>query len=150
MKERPLVTSVSLPEAEAGLWRNHRKEIMSFSERYLKVQMRHKIRRAVTRTYNRRQDTKFCIVTTRFAPTEYDSLHFVAAGLRVSVSLLIYGLIKLWKKPSRRAARRFFSINYWMESAEWSPEAGFIEESITFWRVENPGDPPPIEALIPT
>ena len=144
MKEKQLVTSVSLPEAEAGLWRGKRAEIMLFSERYLRIQMRNQIRRAVTRKYNRGTEGKFAIVTTRFAPTEYDTLHFVAAALRVSVSLLIYGLIQLWKKPSRRAIRRFFSINYSADSEGWDVSAGFLEEIITFWAVENPGDPPPV------
>ncbi len=145
MKEKQLVTSVSLPEAEAGLWRANRAEIMQFSERYLRIKMRNQIRRAVTRKYNR-VDGEFAIVTTRFAPTEYDTLHFVAAALRVSVSLLIYGLILLWQKPSRRAIRRFFSINYSADSEGWDTSAGFLEESITFWAVENPGDPPPVLA----
>ncbi len=149
MQDRPLVTSVSLPKKEAEQWRGKRAEIMQFSERYLRIQMRHEIRRAVTRKYNRQKDVEFTVVTTRFLPTEYDTLHFVAASLRVSVSLLIYGLIRLWEKPSRRALRRFFSINYSMDSMEWTPEAGFVEEIITFWAVENPGDPPPTEALLP-
>ncbi len=149
MKEKQLVTSVSLPEAEAGLWRGKRAEIMLFSERYLRIQMRNQIRRAVTRKYNRGAEGKFAIVTTRFAPTEYDTLHFVAAALRVSVSLLIYGLIQLWKKPSRRAIRRFFSINYSADSEGWDVSAGFLEEIITFWAVENPGDPPPVPSHSP-
>ncbi len=83
MKEKQLVTSVSLPEAEAGLWRANRAEIMQFSERYLRIKMRNKIRRAVTRKYNRAEE-EFEIVTTRFAPTEYDTLHFVAHGPRMA------------------------------------------------------------------
>lgn len=149
MKKKPLVTSVSLPKKEAMLWRQSRREIMQFSERYLRIQMRRPMRRGVTKQYNNCPEQTYDIVTTRFSGVEYDTLHFVAATLRVSVSLLIYGLIKLWSKPTRRAIRRFFSINYSGFTTEWHSDAGFVEESITFWMVDNPNGPPPIEHLLP-
>ncbi|MBS0618645.1 MAG: hypothetical protein JSR44_10685 [Spirochaetes bacterium] len=138
-----LTTSVSLPKGAAILWREHRREIIRFAERYLRIQMRKEARREVTRRYNRQNGEEFVIVTTRFRAAEYDTFHFVAAALRVSVSSLIYGLIKLWQKPSRRAIRRFFSTNYSFRSTKWDAEAGFAEENITFWYVEDKNLRPP-------
>lgn len=139
-----LVTSVSLPADVAAFWREKRVEIMRYAERFLRIQMRNSVRRAVTRRYNRNGEC-FTIVTTRFSAAEYDTLHFVAASLRVSVSSLVYGLIKLWLKPSRRALRRFFATNYDCPPQKWDPEGGFMEENLIFWRVPGPETtkPPP-------
>ncbi|MBS0616553.1 MAG: hypothetical protein JSR44_00065 [Spirochaetes bacterium] len=132
-KKHELTTSVSLPLAATIVWRSHRKEIMRFAERYLRIKMRKPVRREVTRSYNR-LDCEFIIVTTRFAPAEYDTLHFVAASLRLSVSSLIYGIIQLWKKPTRRTIERFFETNCSYFVSKWDPEAGFLEEFLTFYR----------------
>lgn len=138
--KRTLITSVSLPTTEAALWRANRKAILHFAERYSRIQMRKQVRREVTRRYNRSTGQKFVITTTRFTTAEYDTFHYIAAALRVSVSSLIYGLIKLWEKPSRRAIQRFYCNNYYAASTKWDPEAGILEEIITFWRR---GEPPP-------
>lgn len=135
--KRDLITSVSLPGAEATLWRGRKREILLFGQRYLRMQLRKQMRREVTRTYNRRPGEKFVITTTRFTAAEYDTFHYIAASLRVSVSSLIYGLIKLWQKPSRRAIRRFFASNYYAQSSKWDVEAGFSEEFLTFWRIDD-------------
>jgi hypothetical protein len=72
-------------------------------------------------------------------------LHNVAASLRVSVSSLVHGLIRLWLKPARRAIRRFFVTNYDWNPVKWDAEAGFLEENLIFWRVdpEKPETIPP-------
>lgn len=131
-----LITSVSLPADVSRYWQKHHKEILLFAERYLRLRMRRQVRRSTTRSYNR-SGTAFAIVTTRFTPAEYDTLHYVAAALRVSVSSLVAGLIKLWLKPSRRAIQRFFATNYDWHAPKWDPEAGFIEENLTFWRINH-------------
>ncbi|MBS0617848.1 MAG: hypothetical protein JSR44_06640 [Spirochaetes bacterium] len=136
--KKTLISSVSLPETSALLWRSRKKEILRFSERYLRIQMRNQLRREVTRTYNRKPGEKFVITTTRFTTAEYDTFHYIAAALRVSVSFLIYGLIKLWQKPSRRAIRRYFCSNYSATTTKWDPEAGFAEEFLTFWSGDTP------------
>jgi hypothetical protein len=138
-----ITTSVSLPTEVGRIWRQQRREIMRFAARYLRLRMRGDLRRAVARRYNRVVG-EYEIVTTRFSAAEYDSLHYVASSLRVSVSSLIYGLIKLWHKPARRAIRRFFATNYDCSLIKWDAEAGFLEESICFWRIdpENPRDVP--------
>lgn len=130
----PLVTSISLPDGAAVKWRRHRQEIMQFAQRYLRIQMRKEVQRGVTRRYNR-TGVNFRIISVRFTAAEYDTLHYVAAALRVSVSSLIFGIIQLWLKPARRILRRFFSINYGYSCGKWDPEAGFLEEMITFWRL---------------
>lgn len=150
MNKPPLVTSVSLPKEHAKLWREERMEIMRFCARYLRIQMRYKIRREVTRLYNRRAKSEFTIVTTRFKGEEYDKLHCVAATLRVSVSLLIYGLIKLWQKPTRRAMQRFFAINYAGITPIWNRTAGFLRERLVFSRIDPPIKPPPTKTLSTT
>ncbi|MBS0617600.1 MAG: hypothetical protein JSR44_05390 [Spirochaetes bacterium] len=129
-------TCVSLPRTETALWRTRKKEIMQFAERYLRIQMRKQMRRKVTRLYNRSSE-EFVITTTRFAAAEYDTFHFIAATLRVSVSSLISGLIKLWQKPSRRSIRRFFDLNYDARTSKWDPEAGLFEEAVIFLSPEN-------------
>ncbi|MBL8032678.1 MAG: hypothetical protein JNJ69_03185 [Leptospiraceae bacterium] len=130
-----LTTSVSLPVGFQDYWRCNRNEIMQFAERYLRICMRNNLRRAVTRTYNRGKG-EYRIVTTRFAAAEYDTLHYVAASLRVSVSSLIYGLILLWLKPVRRTSRYSFATNYSCNMIKWDPEAGLVEESLIFWQVK--------------
>lgn len=143
-----LITSVSLPQNSAVHWRLHRREIMAFAERFLRIQMRGEIRRSVARTYNR-EPGPFEIVTTRFSAAEYDTLHYVAASLRVSVSSLVHGIIRLWLKPSRRAIGRFIASNYDCEIVKWDPEAGFIQENLLFWHCvpdnhgKNPTNEPP-------
>ncbi len=137
-----LTTSVNLPVKTAAIWREHRHEIMQFGGRYLRIQMRNELRRGVTRAYNRGKG-QYARVTTRFTPAEYDTLHFVAASLRVSVSSLIYGLILLWLKPARRAIRRFFATNCAADTEGWNPEGGFAYEYLTFWRLEGDTRPNP-------
>lgn len=136
--EKSLVTSISLPENTAQLWRNKKREILRFSQRYIRIQLRKQMRREVTRTYNRRPGEKFVVTSTRFTAAEYDTFHYIAAALRVSVSSLIYGLIKLWKKPSRQSIRRFFCSNYYATTTKWDAEAGFLEEYLTFWIEDTP------------
>ena len=130
-----LTTSVSLPQISVQHWRRHRSQIMAFAGRFLRIQMRSAIRRSVTRSYNR-SSGPCVIVTARFTPTEYDTLHYVAASLRVSVSSLVHGIIQLWLKPARRAIRQFIASNYDCNIVKWDPEAGFIEENLVFWRYE--------------
>jgi hypothetical protein len=138
-----LTTSVSLPAGAALLWRHNKREIMCFAARFLRIQMRKAVCREVTRTYNRAQG-EYQIVTTRFTPAEYDTLHFVAASFRVSVSSLICGLIQLWTKPARRNSKTHFVTNYCTIDIIWNQTTGILEENLTFW---NPNVP--IEPLTP-
>lgn len=128
-----VITSISLPAGAALMWRGRKKEILQYGARYLRLQMRNQLRREIARTYNRKPGENFVITTTRFTAAEYDTFHYIAAALRVSVSFLIYGLIQLWKKPARRAIRRYFCSNYSATTTKWDPEAGFVEEYLTFW-----------------
>lgn len=148
--KRPLVTSISLPEKEMAVWQSHHKEIRRFAERYLRVQMRKQMRREVTRRYNRQPGIKFLVRTVRFSAAEYDTFHYFASVLRVSVSSLVYGLILLWQKPARRAIRRFFESNYSASAEIWDTQAGLTEEGITFWYVDEKDEnsPPPWEEAL--
>ena len=134
-----LTTSVSLPKASAVLWKVQKKQIMEFAERYLRLKMRQQIRRGVTRQYNT-VEGEYTIVTTRWTDAEYDTLHMVAAALRISVSSLIYGLIQLWLKPSRHLNPYQVLTNYSWQEITWDSFSGFIEENLLFHVIPK-GDP---------
>jgi hypothetical protein len=128
-----LVTSVSLPDEFADLWKKNRSQILRFSARYLRLCMRQPMRRGVARRYNRGEGA--CVaVTTRFTDEQYDTLHSVAAALRVSVSALIFGLIQLWLKPARRHSTWVVESNYQLWNHCWRPFGAIIEENLMFWR----------------
>lgn len=139
MKKASMVTSVSLPANLVPVWRADRRKIMDFGDRFLRLLLRGDIRRSTTRTYNRSAQ-EFQVVHVRFSPAEYDALHCAAAALRVSVSSIVCGIIRLWLKPQRRAHGAKYRANYCMDEVVWNPEAGIYEESLTFWAIsqENP------------
>jgi uncharacterized membrane protein YccC len=128
-----LVTSVSLPQGEAVLWRRNQRVMMRMAVRALRLQMRqHPIRRGVKRRYNR-AEMDFVIVTTRFTEAEYDALHAAASAMRVSVSLLVHRIIQLWQKPSRRRENTHLT-NYVLLPGVWNENAGVFTETLWFWR----------------
>lgn len=128
-----LTTSVSLPGSAAVLWRKNQRRIMNAAVHMLRLTMRQKpVRRGVKRTYNR-IGAGFQIVTTRFTEAEYDTLHFVAASLRVSVSSLIYRMIQLWNKPGRSQKPNTHVTNYEAFVCNWGQFAGFLTETLLFY-----------------
>ena len=128
-----LTTSVSLPVDFAHMWRRRQRAIMRLAIRTLRVQMRKvPVRRGVKRRYNR-QSGDFAIVTTRFTEAEYDTLHFAAAALRVSVSWLVYCMIKMWMKRSRRRIANLYVTNYELSLCAWGQNAGILTESLLFY-----------------
>lgn len=133
LRKELLVTSVSIPLAFAGAWQRHQRQIMRLALRSLRLEIRQRgPRRGVRRSYNRLgQD--FAVVTTRFSPAEYDTLHYAASLFRVSVSLLIYRMILLWLKPARRN-RNPFVTNYELDICVCMPNAVATSESLLFWR----------------
>lgn len=139
---RKLITSVSLPESDARLWRSSRKEILCFAERFLRNQTRKPFRREVTRTYNRQSGQKFVITTTRFTAVEYDTFHCVAAILRVSVSSLICGLIRMWQDSTGKNTGQLVCNNYRATTLKWDVEAGILLEIIVFGQNAPTGVPP--------
>ena len=129
-----LTTSVSLPVKHAQLWRAKQRQIMRLTTRMLRsLFTRMPVRRGSKRLYNRTGED-FQIVTTRFTETEYDTLHCAAAALRVSVSWLVYCLIKLWLKPSQRVKTNLYTTNYYMTPHTCGPTALIFTESIYFRR----------------
>lgn len=139
MKKNSRITSISLPKGLVSVWRSNRRAIMDFGDRYLRLLMRNDIRRDTTRTYNR-ADEPFQVVHVRFSAAEYDALHCAAGAMRVSVSSIVCGIIRLWLKPQRRAHGVRYRANYCINPVIWNPEAGIYEESLTFWAItpENP------------
>lgn len=138
-----IITSISLSEENAAIWRGGQRQLMNFAVPMLRRQMReHGVRRGVARRYNRIAGN-YVIVTTRFTEAEYDALHFVASMLRVSVSLLICRLIEMWQKAGRRALRRNHVTNYEISVCAWNANAGVCTESLLFWRkIPDPENPP--------
>lgn len=133
MNKSTITTSVCLPRHISKLWRRKQRRIMRIALRSLRIQIRRNpVRRGVTRRYNRLSEPTQ-IVTTRFRPSEYDALHFVAASLRVSVSLLVYLMILLWRKPARRRRRNLHVTNHDLNVTIWNRQAGVLTESLLMW-----------------
>ncbi|MFO1480411.1 MAG: hypothetical protein U1F40_09455 [Turneriella sp.] len=106
---------------------------MRLAIRTLRLTMfRNGVRRGVKRSYNRQQGP-FEVVTTRFTMAEYDTLHCAAAAMRVSVSWLVYRMVRLWLKPERRWQGNTHVTNYDCDSLKWNENAGVITECLLFW-----------------
>ena len=129
-----LKTSISLPKDSVTAWRENHWAIMRMYARFLRVvERKNKFRRKVTRQYN--WGNGHCaIVKVRFTPKEYDSLHTVAAGIRVSVSYLIYDLIQFWEKASKKYTKFVVGGNYAPRVLEWSKRRVNFEEKLSFRR----------------
>ncbi|MBL8033465.1 MAG: hypothetical protein JNJ69_07190 [Leptospiraceae bacterium] len=128
-----LTTSISLPASVAQMWRTRQHDIMKAAVRMLRIYLRHfPLRRGVTRSYNRTSGD-YQIVCTRFSAAEYDALHCAAAGLRVSVSSLVYRMICLWLKPTRRRQDNRFVANYNLILGNWGQSAGIYTECLLFY-----------------
>ena len=129
-----LKTSISLPTEIIPTWLANRWAIMRMYARFLRiVERKKKFRRKVTRQYNR--GNGHCgIVKVGFTTKEYDSLHTMAAGIRVSVSYLIYDLIQFWKKASKKNAKFVVGGNYMPRVLEWSKIRVKFEEKLSFRR----------------
>ena len=127
-----LTTSVCLPEKYARLWRKQKRRIMKHALAILRRELRrNSVKRGVTRKYNRLgQPTT--IVTTRFTSKEYDALHFVAASVRTSVSLLVYLMIKMWLKKARRKRRFSLAAEYEIQVLRWNSDGAILTESLIF------------------
>ncbi len=133
VKSLMIITSVSLPASLAVLWQRKQRRIMRVALRSLRIQIRkNPVRRGVPRRYNRFSEPAQ-IVTTRLRPAEYDALHFVAASLRVSVSLLVYLMIILWKKPARRKKASRYVTNHELNVTIWNRQAAVLTESLFVW-----------------
>ena len=133
-----IMTSVSLSATSAVHWRRHRRQILKFTIRTLRILIRQNpIRRGVARQYNR--NTERCIVvTTRFTESEYDTLHYAAAMMRVSVSWIVERIIKLWKKPERHTKDNAHVSNYDIYNRHWTTNICTSNESLLFWSKKHP------------
>lgn len=130
-----ITTSVSLSKSMVQTWRLHRKEVLFLGQRCLRILLRTNYsRRGVARRYNQQLE-RMCIVTTRFSPAEYDTLHYVAATLRISVSSIVAMMITFWLKPARRSHPFAYVTNYWLEEGIWEPFMGTTEENIQFLKI---------------
>jgi hypothetical protein len=144
-----LTTSVSLPAVEAKIWRTSQREIMRLAVRTLRLTMfKNGMRRGVKRHYNRNLG-EFEIVTSRFSEAEYDTLHYAAGAMRVSVSWLVYRMIRLWLKPARRLRGNSHVTNYECDLLKWNQNAGVITESLLFYAKTPPANRTPATRQIP-
>ncbi|GAB4426789.1 MAG: hypothetical protein OHK0011_08450 [Turneriella sp.] len=127
-----LITSVSLPSTVAIVWRRRQKRILRLVPVALAQQAkRSKVRRGVKRSYNRGRG-EYAIVTTQFSAEQYDTLHAAAAAMRVSVSLLIFRLILLWKQLRKRLAVSVRVTNYELIVHTWGGHGISYTENIDF------------------
>lgn len=125
-----LTTSVSLPKRYARIWRRRKRRIMRQALRAFRIELRkNPVKRGVTRKYNRPGED-MAIVTTRFTRDEYDALHYVAASVRVSVSLLVFLIIRMWLKPARRRRPQVLASRHELDLHCWNQHAGVITESL--------------------
>ncbi len=143
-----ITTSLSLPVDFAKIWRGDKVAVMRCACRTLRLAMHQGgIRRSVARQYNR-GNSEFRIVTTRFTPAEYDTLHYVASAMRISVSLLVCWIIKMYLKPTRR--QNPFVTNYEYFPVNWGRNAGVLTEAVFFYRkFDKPQEIQPSYFLIP-
>ena len=126
-----LTTSISIPRQFAPLWRRQHRRMMKTGIQALRLEVQKgKVRRGVKRQYNGEQG-EYAIVTTRFTESEYDALHFIAATARVSVSLLIFRLIKFWLTPEGQTTKMFVT-NYQINNVLWTEDRAIITESLSF------------------
>ncbi|HRP70090.1 MAG TPA: hypothetical protein PLY93_11205 [Turneriella sp.] len=132
-----LKTSISLPRKSIPTWLANRWAIMRMYTRFLRiVERKRKFRRGVTRQYNK--GNGHCgIVKVSFTAKEYDSLHTMAAGIRTSVSYLIYYLIQFWEKASEKKAKFVVGGNYTPRVLEWSKVRVNFEEKLSFRRAAH-------------
>ncbi|HRP69137.1 MAG TPA: hypothetical protein PLY93_06365 [Turneriella sp.] len=130
-----LKTSISLPQKSIPTWAKNHRAIMRIYSRFLRVVVRKtKFRRGVKRLYNK-TNGRCAIMKVKFTPHQYDSLHTVAAGIRVSVSFLIFYLIQFWEKASQKNTYFLVADNYAPQVLEWSKTRVPFQEKITFRRV---------------
>ena len=135
-----IITSVCLPENLVRRWCKKQRKIMKNALRILRIAMRkYPVRRSVPRQYNR-VEGKRIIVTTRFTEAEYDTLHFVAASTRMSVSLLVYWMVQMWLNERRRGRENRFVTNYECNVTIWQQQAGVVTESLLFYPKYPPED----------
>jgi hypothetical protein len=126
-----LVTSVSLPESYAKIWRKRHRRIMRHALHTFRVELKKAtVKRGVTRRYNRTGIPPI-IVTTRFTQNEYDALHFIAASLRISVSLLLCMIIRRWMMRPRQTDLPALHAKYHLELHKWRPGCWILTESLT-------------------
>ena len=107
---------------------------MRYALHTYRAQMRkNAVKRGVTRKYNRTGEHSV-IVTVRLTQTEYDALHFVAASVRISVSLLVYLIITNWRRWRNSKRKPQVCLIYSYQVPQWNSAGGTITESLTFGR----------------
>ena len=135
-----IVTSISLPEFRAAVWRRNKSKILQFAGAFLQAQSADGIKRGVTRRYNRGA-SNYLIVTVRFSEQEYDAFHCVAAALRISVSALIYELIQMWQNSKPASLPFKILTNYHIRIPLWNEVTRVIEERLVFSSTSTPPAP---------
>ena len=130
-----ITTSMSLPASLVAIWRRNRAQILRLTGGLLQQASRRHPRRSVARMYNRGMGAME-IVTARFSAEEYDSLHYLAATLRVSVSLLVFELIQFWLNSGEKPKRKLPLTNYSYSIREWGPTRLIFTEILEIQRTK--------------
>jgi hypothetical protein len=125
-----IVTSVSLPEKYAKIWRRKRKRIMRYAMHTYRTEMiKRGIQRGVTRRYNR-IGKPMVIVTVRFKPDEFDVLQFVSGSVRISVSLLLFLIIKNWLQRRAGKLKADVQLHYSVQVDRWNSTGFSVTETL--------------------
>lgn len=133
-----LTTSFSLPMNLVRVWRQNSSAILRHSVRFFQQNLAETaVRRGTTRKYNR-VGGDFAIVTTRVSESQYDMLHCVAAGMRVSVSSLICSIIKLWLQAGHSDPTVEFVTNYSCTQHYSGPNGLMYSENLRILPVPPP------------
>jgi hypothetical protein len=125
-----IVTSVSLPEKYSKIWRSKRKRIMRYAMHTYRAEMTKRgIQRGVTRRYNR-SGKPMVIVTVRFNRDEYDVMQFVSGSVRISVSLLLFLIIKNWLQRRTRQLKADVQLHYGVQVYRWNLTGFSVTETL--------------------
>ena len=129
-----LKTSISLPKADVHLWKYHAAQIQAQLPAYLRVFHKEKIRRIGLKTFNVCPDG-VARINVFWEQDLYNQLHALAHALCISVSHLLWRILKLLASGIK--LDRVFS-NYEYSGSIRSPELFILRETITF----RPKSPP--------
>jgi hypothetical protein len=87
------------------------------------------VQRGVTRRYNR-IGKPMVIVTVRFKPDEFDVLQFVSGSVRISVSLLLFLIIKNWLQRRAGKLKADVQLHYSVQVDRWNSTGFSVTETL--------------------
>jgi len=142
-KRSNIKTTVSLPAGFIALFKLYQKVWLQALDQCLANALSGKACRDRARCYNHTKDA-YAIVPVYWPVEVYNKLHALAAAQRVSVSSLVYAMIRQMLSQTSAKQRTSFN-NYSMNVKSWSANAIHVEENIQFYHPNKNPQPPPAE-----